>query len=128
MAMMAIPTVPERASSLATAATRADAAIPEQHPAPRWPVLPLRMLPRNLEPASSTALSMPKERRTLLMMAVILVLAPVAILPTPVPWQLVSHAPPARMVVRSIAPVLPTWHRMGATVALAERMALAHAR
>ena len=72
MGMMAIPTVPERASSLATAATRADAAIPEQHPAPRWPVLPLRMLPRNLEPASSTALSMPKERRTLLMMAVIL--------------------------------------------------------
>ena len=49
------------------------------------------------------------------------VLAPVAIPPTPVPWQLVSHAPPARMVMPHTVPMWHTFHRMDVTVALAER-------
>ena len=75
MEMMEIPIVQARPSSAAMDATCADVVITEQHPAPRWPVLPLMpliRLPWNLEPVSSTALSMPKERHTLLMMAVIL--------------------------------------------------------
>ena len=74
---MEILTVQARPSSAVMDATHADVVIMEQRRAPRWPVLPLIILPwklltRNLEPVSSTALSMPKERHTLLMMAVIL--------------------------------------------------------